>query len=391
MLDNPHDLCYNYTKSILSRCDTLANVIRDTSETSFFGCDFVLQLPQERNGDSVRLLQLTDMQVIDSLQRAYPERLGANEIEAWLPENFDIQCGNHIRSLIAQTRPDLIFITGDIVYGSFDSSGKVMEWFCELMDSFEIPWAPVFGNHDNETEKGVSWQCEQFYKSKFCLFRRGEVSGNGNYTVGIAIGDKLIRVLHMLDSNGCKNGNDESIIKEKGIYPDQLELVSKNTELITASQGRSVPAFVAFHIPVDSFKAIEQKKGYAVPGEKPAYFIGVNVAAKDDDFGFNLEDYKPIETDGHFIEFLKKNNIEAAFAGHQHKNCTCISYDGIKWVFGLKTGQYDYHLLGQVGGTLVTLRGDEFTVNHVPALVRLAPTPSTLDLYKKLQAEGKNI
>ena len=365
------------------------NIIKETAGSAFYGCDFVLKLPIERAGKEIRLLQLTDMQVIDALQRAYPERLGNDEIEAWLPENFDIQCGDHIRSLITQTHPDLIFITGDIVYGSFDASGKVMEWFCALMDSFKIPWAPVFGNHDNETERGVSWQCEQFYKSEYCLFRRGEVSGNGNYTVGIAVGDKLIRVLHMLDSNGCKNGTDPSIIKEKGIYPDQLELVSENTELIKSAQGRAVPAFIAFHIPVDSFKEAELAKGYSKVGEKPAYFIGVNTVAKDDDFGFNLEDYKPIQTDGHFIEFLKKNNIDAAFAGHQHKNCTCISYEGIKWVFGLKTGQYDYHLPGQIGGTLITLCDENFKVSHVPSLVRLAPMPQSAPMFKNFFATGE--
>ncbi len=369
----------------------LNKIIKSTKNTVFEGCDFVLQLPCESELRGVRLLQITDMQVIDSTQREYPDRIRADEIEAWLPENFDAQCGDHIRSLIAQCRPDLIFITGDIVYGSFDHSGKVMEWFCSLMDSFEIPWAPIFGNHDNETQKGVKWQCEQFEKSEFCLFRRGNVSGNGNYTVGIAVGDKLIRVLHMLDSNGCKNSTDPEVIKEKGIFPDQLELVSKNTALITASQDRSVPAFIAFHIPVDTFKEIEQKKGYAVPGEKPAYFIGVNVPVKDDDFGFNLEDYKPIATDGHFIEFLKKNNIEAAFAGHQHKNCTCITYEGIKWVFGLKTGQYDYHLPGQIGGTLITLCENSFTVNHIPALVRLARMPADAPMFKNFFATGENI
>lgn len=372
----------------------LNKIIMNTENTVFEGCDFVLQLPCESDLRGIRLLQLTDMQVIDSLQREYPERLRPDEVEAWLPENFDKMCGDHIRSLVAQCRPDLIFITGDIVYGSFDHSGKVMEWFCALMDSFEIPWAPVFGNHDNETQKGVKWQCEQFEKSEFCLFRRGNVSGNGNYTVGIAVGDKLIRVLHMLDSNGCKNSTDPEVIKEKGIFPDQLELVSKNTALITASQGSAVSAFIAFHIPVDSFKEAEQKKGYVSPDEKHAYFIGVNVEQKDDDFGFNLEyynlkEYEPIETDGHFIEFLKRNNIEAAFVGHLHKNCTCISYEGIKWVFGLKTGQYDYHLPGQLGGTLVTLRGDKFAIQHVPALTRLAPMPANAPMFKNFFATGK--
>ena len=38
------------------------------------------------------------------------------------------------------------------------------------MDSFEIPWSPVFGNHDNESKMGVEWQCDQLEKANFAYF-----------------------------------------------------------------------------------------------------------------------------------------------------------------------------------------------------------------------------
>ena len=75
-------------------------------------------------------------------------------------------------------------------------------------------------------------------------------------------------------------------------------------------------------------------------------------------------------------DFLKENGIDGVFVGHDHSNCTCISYDGIKWVFGLKTGQYDYHIAGSLGGTLITLDGDKFAVRHVPSLVKLGRYPT---------------
>ena len=360
-------------------------VIKNTENTVFAGCDFVVQTAAEKKGQPIRILQLTDMQVIDALQRAYPERLRADEISAWHPDNFDAQCGNHIRSLAAQCRPDFIFITGDIVYGSFDNSGSVFEWMCELMDSLEIPWAHVFGNHDNESAKGVAWQCERFENRRYCLFKRGNVSGNGNYTVGIAVGNELIRVVHMLDSNGCGAGKDPAIIKTKGIYPDQLELVRRNTGLITSSQHRSVPAFAAFHIPVDCFKEAETAKGYTDEEGTP-YIIGADKPALDGDFGFSLEKYVPIKTDGGFIDFLREQNIDGVFVGHVHNKCTCISYRGIKWVFGLKTGQYDYHIPGQIGGTMITLFGDSYEVNHIPALVKFAPMPGRAPMFADMFA-----
>lgn len=39
----------------------------------------------------------------------------------------------------------------------------------------------------------------------------------------------------------------------------------------------------------------------------------------------------------------------------------------------MKTGQYDYHVAGSIGGTLVVLMDDEFSVSHVLALVPYAP------------------
>lgn len=345
-----------------------------TSKSCFEGCDFVLSLGEERKGTPIRLLQLTDMQVIDAAQRRTPDRLRADEISAWSPENFMAQCGNHIASLVAQARPDLIFITGDIVYGSFDDAGTTFAWFCSFMDSFEIPWAPVFGNHDNESDKGVAWQCRMFEQSKYCLFRRGNVSGNGNYTVGIAVQDSLLRVLYMLDSNGCAASQDADVIKEKGLYPNQLDFVGARADIIAQAQGHIVPGLAAFHIPTDNFRQAEVAKGYKTE-ERQQYTIGVDVPAQDDDFGFCLEHYGVIHTDRDLNAFLHRQGIDALFAGHCHNICTSIRHDGIRFVFGLKSGQYDYHIPGSLGGTLVTLKGSELDVQHLPSLVPYAPMP----------------
>ena len=360
-------------------------IIRKTENTVFDGCDFVVALPQNRK-DNIRILQITDTQIIDASQRRYPDRIRADEISAWAPENFDKQCGDHIRSLVAQSTPDLIIITGDVVYGSFDDSGRTLRWICNLMDSFEIPWAPVFGNHDNESKMGVTWQCEQFTQSKYCLFKRGNVSGNSNYTVGIAKGDELIRIIHMLDSNGCKDGDDPSIIKTPGIYNDQLAMISGNTERITKAQGKNVPAFLAFHIPTEQFLEAERKKGYAQDNDD-RYVIGVNVPAKDGDFGFRYKIHSNIfKTEVDFIDFLKAQFVDGVFVGHVHGACSKIKYKEISWVYGLKTGQYDSHIPGGTGGTEITLDNYSFSVRHLPSLVHPAPMPEKAPMFKNFFA-----
>ena len=72
------------------------------------------------------------------------------------------------------------------------------------MDSYQIPWAPIFGNHDNESAMGVEWQCEQLMNSEYCLFnRRHSIGGNGNYSIGLSKDGELQRVVYMMDSNFC--------------------------------------------------------------------------------------------------------------------------------------------------------------------------------------------
>jgi len=353
----------------------------------FGGCDFVLQLGEERAGTKIRVLQITDMQFIDAAQRRTPDRLREDEIRAWAPSLLDANGGDQIRSLAAQVRPDLIIITGDIIYGSFDDAGTTMRWFCSLMDSLEIPWAPVWGNHDNESGMGVGWQCAQFAASRYCLFDRGNVSGNSNYTVGIACGDTLVRVLYMLDSGGCR-GTDPSLIREPGLRADQLAMMRERAAMITAAQGRSVPAFMAFHIPAEQFMAAEIAKGYRAD-ETSCYVLGVDTVPQDGDFGCCLEKYKyqPFRTTPDFPETLRACGVDGIFVGHYHAINTCISYGGIHYVFGLKTGQYDYHSPYQLGGTRITLEGGGFEVSHVPALARLAPLPGGSPIFRGFFAE----
>jgi len=348
-----------------------------------FGCDFTVLLPAEMAGQPIRILQLTDPQLIDSSQRREDCRMSPEAVKAWAPENFDAQCANHIRSLIAQTNPALIIITGDIVYGRYDDNGSALTWFADFMDSFRIPWAPVFGNHDNESAAGVDRQCRIFEEKPYCLFKRGTVTGNGNYTVGIAVGDRLIRVLHMLDSNGCVDTDDPAVMKEAGLFPDQIQLVARNTGRIRRATGEMVGAFMAFHIPHSVFTEAERAKGY-VTDERYYYRIGVDVPALDGDFGFKLDAADAFDTQVDLPAFAKENDIEGIFIGHHHSTATVIHYQGLTLVYGLKTGQYDSYIPGNIGGTLITLYQGTFSVLNVSSLCSYGPVPADFRGFQKL-------
>jgi hypothetical protein len=195
------------------------------------------------------------------------------------------------------------------------------------------------------------------------------------------VGDELTRILHLLDSNGCRHSEEDAVMKEKGIFPDQFELVRKNTEAIRKSAGHDVPAFLAFHIPHYIFYEAERKKGYIAP-DRFYYVIGVDVPALDGDFGFKHDSCDAFETETDMLSFCKENGIEAIFIGHHHNTATVINYEGIKLVFGLKIGQYDSYIPGNIGGTLINLLGSEYTVTNVSSCCPYGPVPRAQKKYK---------
>ncbi len=313
--------------------------------------DFTLNFEK----DEIKILQLTDMQVIDSSQQRAPDRLCESEYLKWLPETKEKNLYRYIRELVQRTSPDLIIITGDITYGEFDDSGRSLEQFIEFMDSFEIPWAPVYGNHDNETYIGVEKQNLMYENSKHCLFRKGTVFGNGNYSIGLSFGGVLSRVICMMDSNGCGKLNIPH-----GFRADQLDWIKK-----TADEC-DVPMFCCFHIPTmdfsDAYVAAGYQKDHDTAKEWSSYELSRDIAAREGEFGKKDEDFYGLSA--RILPTLKESRVDGVFAGHCHKINLSVVYEGIRFTMGLKTGLYDYYDKDAMGGTLISVCRQAFSVRH---------------------------
>lgn len=342
--------------------------------------DFVVEVEEGR--DPI-VLQLTDTQIIDAGQQRTEERLNSVAEKYWATDQVEECCYDYLQDTVRKTQPDLILITGDIVYGEFDDSGTALQSFVEFIDSFDIPWAPVFGNHDNESKKGVDWQCEQFENARNCLFKQRELTGNGNYTVGIVQGDELKRVFFMLDSNGCGAVSAESLanghtVSTVGFANDQIAWYTETAEQIKELSSDTKFTF-AFHIQPIAFEDAYQKYGFVNRNtQQNPINIDLLQSKEKGDFGYLGRDLKsPWDSDYVVWNSFKKLGVDSVLVGHEHCNSASVVYDGIRCQFGQKSSTYDrvnYWKNGQiigsscenltpiVGGTVLPLSAEDGSI-----------------------------
>ena len=345
-----------------------------------YGYDYIIDLGATRD---FKILQLTDTQIIErehgrffynvdgtvssNRKDATPEYETETNIEALLTGYMD--------QVVKDTAPDLILMTGDNIMGEFDDKGTVLQALIDKMDSYGILWAPVFGNHDNESLIGVIKQCQMFNDSKYCLFnRRHEVGGNGNYSIGLAQNGQIKRSIFMMDTNYTANACNVNADMYQP-YDELDQLNNCTTPRFTYVQidwyreaalrintvaGKMLPSLLAYHIPIPGMYEAELAAGYITTEDNCKYTITDENRAQPGDYGTKIEGTPKNITTFSLIKYMNEVGTDGAFFGHSHANNTSIFYAGVRWTYGVKTGCYDSHINNAVGGTLVTLSSDNY-------------------------------
>ena len=300
--------------------------------------DFIVEVPANREPV---VLQLTDTQIMDSSQDINGV-LGGSQPTMYAPSQMNARCFDYLTDIITATNPDLIILTGDNIYGKFDHNGSVWTKFVNFMDSFEIPWAPIFGNHDAESNMGVDWQCEQLMNAENCLFMQRTLTGNCNYSVAIAQGNEIKRVFYMLDSNGVGSPSAATLANghtstTPGFGSDQ---VAWYTEQITRLQETlpDIKISFAYHIQDRLFEDAYEKYGYSAVRPWANINIDLHEDKAEGDFGY-IGYVKGEWTQD--IDKLKALGVDSIFVGHEHTSSSSVVYEGIRFQFGQKSSRYD--------------------------------------------------
>lgn len=256
----------------------------------------------------------------------------------WKPGNPEsAAAGKCMNAVLDAEHPDLVVYTGDI---AFDKPA-----FEALDSAFApvvrrgIPFAYIFGNHDDEQDRTRKEIYDYVRKKPLCLTTTAEgVSGMSNFCLPVksADGRKDAAVIYLFDSNSY------SPIKEiKGydwVKPDQIDWYRRQSAAYTrANRGTPLPSIVFQHIPVPEF----------------------NAAARDEEsrlIGTRFEEAcAPKLNTGEFAAMLLNGDVMAMFVGHDHINNYSVLYKGILLAYGQYTGGHTVYCPQRNGARVIEL------------------------------------
>lgn len=290
--------------------------------TIFAGCS---KKYEEADDTVYKVLQLTDIHILND-------------------EKKDAKAKKTITAMIEKTQPDMIVITGDIT--SEHENMKAFTSFCPFMESFKIPWAFTFGNHDAEGEASKQELNDYLESLEYCIYERGDknVDGMGNYYYNVENNGKTIMSLIMMDSNMYYP--DETIGGYDCFHENQIEwyanTIKKIAKDVNGDETKVVPSLAFFHIPMREYQTgyEEAKKNHSIIwGRKFETIYSSNV------------------DDNMFETMVELGSTKGTFVGHDHMNNFQVEYKGIRLAYGI-TDDHNIYFAPFRGGLLINIKED---------------------------------
>lgn len=289
-----------------------------------------MKILQKLNGKDFVILNLSDPQMNDSEW---------NEDHPYRPI-----LEYTIKELVTRHNPDLITVTGDMAYPRHFHS---YEMLAQLLDSFNIPWTFVWGNHDHQDGiEPVLEAAKLFKKHPLCQFEDGDPTfGNGNYILGINEGEQPVTALFMIDSHNStdytKENGEKSWAYDK-LWPDQLAWIGEQAASLKEIGYKD--GLMMLHIPLNAYRA----------AAKTVFTSGR--CGHVDGYGDLNEPICSYPAEDGALTMLKESGlITHVLAGHDHCNNFIIPYEGIQMMFACKTGPGCYWKASINGGTIITI------------------------------------
>ena len=266
-----------------------------------------------------------------------------------------------VKELIKRTNPNLITVSGDLAWAGCDGAYAMLAGFLE---QFEIPWAPIWGNHDNQNGAEFVDKIATSYLTKaHCIYEKGDPSlGNGNYVIGIEENGKPVEAILMMDSHDKAAYVDENGEEKQAwakLIPEQIEWYKQQIDMVKTLGYKD--STLILHIPIYAYRLASQAAYKDVATLKDITVEQADGAecwqeGYTDSVGVQHEDISSYpQDDGVFAAIKEKGITRHVVAGHDHVNNWMIRYDGVKMIFALKTGPGCYWDSCLNGGTVLKI------------------------------------
>lgn len=243
-----------------------------------------------------------------------------------------------VREMVETEKPDLVVVTGDIIYSApADSTlSVVLKTFAKL----GVPFCMTFGNHDYDFKTPAVALYNQMQKTPNCVMPvlQGK---NTDYSLPIlsSNGKRTAAVLYCIDTHNKPAiggiGGYQWISHNQITWYRQRSMVYKQK-----NGGRPVPSLAFLHIPLPEFN-------YATANTQcPMY-------------GSRLERaYSPSINSGMFASIKEMGDIMGVFCGHDHDNDYAVSYFNVLLAHGrFSGGNTEYNHLKRGARVIVLKEG----------------------------------
>lgn len=243
-----------------------------------------------------------------------------------------------VREMVQTEKPDLVVVTGDIIYSApADSTlSVVLKTFAQL----GVPFCMTFGNHDYDFKTPAVALYNQMQKTPNCVMPvlQGK---NTDYSLPIlsSNGKRTAAVIYCIDTHNKPAiggiGGYQWISHNQITWYRQRSMVYKQK-----NGGRPVPSLAFLHIPLPEFN-------YATANTQcPMY-------------GSRLEKaYSPSLNSGMFASIKEMGDIMGVFCGHDHDNDYAVSYFNVLLAHGrFSGGNTEYNHLKRGARVIVLKEG----------------------------------
>ncbi|WP_318615699.1 metallophosphoesterase family protein [Sporosarcina sp. YIM B06819] len=274
-----------------------------------------------RQDGSFKIVQLTDLHI------------GAND-----GNPADVRTFKGITEIIQHEMPDLIVITGDLIWSEAEGSDQSYRRVLDYVSQWGIPFAIVYGNHDSEANitREELFEIQKGYELSIAERGPENIHGVGNYTLTVqSANEEEGAVLYFLDSGAYAPKN---IGNYGWIHSDQVSWFTAESRKYADASTKQLPALAFFHIPLPEYKEV----------------LEVGKVS-----GHKLEQVcSPQVNSGLFAAILEAENVMGTFVGHDHDNDYCGELHGISLCYGRSAGYNVYGALERGARVIKLFEGE---------------------------------